>query len=238
LFEHILYSEYNIGIQALMSDMQESYSDMSPILKFIGICVIVIIIWVLVRSIDGREYFNASINPDIDLLRISNNYMDKNIDHYMTVTEFTDMEITVKNIIVNELIARARECSTMNGMEHDKLEKHQLTLICHNDTDEIIKSIILSVSNYIIDHIKNRYRININPYYVVNILYGHLDLDEAVLYPLMDGQLYTVHGIQYFTEPSVQKLVAENLHVQDVLHTILSYRGIVVVIDNDHIPGE
>jgi hypothetical protein len=184
------------------------------------------------NAYEYEERFVANYDSDIDLFDINKDGY-KLVDNYMTVTEFSKMTNQIKLIVSNEIIKYGKQCQAINGEEKDKIETQQLTLNCQNDVVGMEKDIIYAISNYVIDYIKNRYHIDINPYQIINNFYIHLDLKEDIIYPLLYSNLYTINGIQYFSKHMARKIVNENLHIDDLLYTTITRRGIIVIIDDD-----
>jgi len=149
---------------------------------------------------------------------------------YMNNTDFIKMVNNIRQIIINTVIEYGKNCNDMNGHTFsDRLEQHQLTFKCYSDMNEIEENIILRITTYIIKIIKSMADINLNPYYLVNIMKLHLGLKEGLLYPLGYSELYTKHGVQYFTKNMVSDKVNTNLDINNVLFTIISSRGIVLL---------
>jgi hypothetical protein len=212
--------------------------------KFLEILLVVLIICVAYMALCDQsdivrsEHYDANYAPDTELLKIQNdvqnNYVGSLSSKYMTTSEFTEIVTNIKKIIVDQIIDFAEKCQTMNGTEYDKLQKHQMSLFCHNDATNIEETIVLAISDHIIKSVKNKYNnININPYQIISLFLVNANLTDSLIYPLMNSSLYTLHGIQYFTKNKVIDLVDRNIYLNDLLYTILSQRGIVVVMDDD-----
>ena len=186
---------------------------------------------------NSYDFFTANLDPNIDLLKIpqdaTNNYEEKLVNNYMSVSEFTHMIHVLKRILVAVLVKKGQGCSDMTGEEKEAQLPQQLSLACYTDAESIKEELIIVMTKYLIQYVKQRFKINLNPYQVINNFYVHLDLEEAIIDPLMYSQLYTMHGIQYYNEKLAKKIVDGNLHLNDVIFTTLQQRGIEVIIDND-----
>ncbi len=181
---------------------------------------------------------NSLDNPQWDYDILGNNnetntfftYEDAN--NYLRVSEFIGMVNKIKQIIINKLVDMGSQCQNMNGLEYDKLSENQITLSCHNDVAQIEEQIVLAITKYIIGYIQNKFKININPYQIIGDLMVHLNLLEAVVYPLMYSTLYTINGVQYVTPGKIKETV-NNIDIKNVLYTTLSKRGIICIPDSD-----
>ena len=149
---------------------------------------------------------------------------------YMNNADFVKMVNNIKQIIVNTIVEYGAKCNDMNGYTFsDRLEQQQLTFTCYSDMNEIEENIILRITSYIIKTVKSLTNINLNPYYLVNIMKLHLGLKEGLVYPLGYSELYTKHGVQYFTKNMIISKVNTNLDINNTLFTIISNRGIVLL---------
>lgn len=204
-------------------------------MNILYILLLVLLLVVCLNMNNQENYEVVYTNPCKKLTQQESEFpiVDNLTTKYMTVTEFTQLTNEIKELIVKYLVEKGRKCHELNGTNIHEMNEKQLTLLCYSSVDELSESIILIIANHIIDYCRKRYNINVNPYYIITVFSSHLDLAEKVLYPLMNSQLYTLHGIQYFTQDIARKLVSENLYTNDVLYTVLTSRGIVVVLDND-----
>lgn len=208
--------------------------------------IILVLIMVILFVYIGRKIFkkselfraNSLDNPQWDTNILGNNnatntfFTYQNENNYLNVSEFNEMVNRIKQIISNSLIGLGSQCQAINGLEFDKLVENQITLSCHNDVAQIQEQIILAITRYIIGHIQNKFGININPYQIIGDMMIHLNLLEAVIYPLMYSTLYTINGIQYVTQSKIIDTV-NNLDIKNVLYTTLTKRGIKCIPDSD-----
>lgn len=186
------------------------------------------------------EQFRANNlnNPNIELLDTTHDdtftpHTHHHVVHYLSVKEFTLMVKHIKNIIIKSIIDHAESCQQMNG--DDKLGDghHNRSLSCQTDPWGVEEEIVLKITQFIREHIKNKFNINLNHYHIIHDLMRHLNLLEAVIYPLRYSGLFTVHGIQYTSEKSIKQRVHFNLDVKDVLYTIITRRNISLLVDTD-----
>lgn len=199
---------------------------------FVSLIVIVTFIFPYIYAPVTNENFVSNYEPDIDRLLIQENKEAMGANRYMTTTQFNDMIQNLRKVIYNNIVKFSKTCRSMNGY-NEPLDS-QMTLVCYNDTKTIKNTILTDMGEYIIDHIKSVYSINLNPYFVLSSLSLHLDIDEDVIYPLTHTTLYTIHGVRYFTQSILRRLIDENLYINDVLYTILLHRGIEVLPDTDN----
>ncbi len=201
--------------------------------------VVIIIIWIRIAYISNNtsydiigETFVDKIDDDnTDLLEIR--LEDKLLGpmRYISVYNFNKIVETIRSIVYRDLYVYSKKCATMNG--DDGPETSQMTLFCHNSINDIHEEIVSHIAEYVIDHIKSDYGVNLNPYQVTGDFMTQLNLLEDVINPLMYSNLYTVHGIQYFNEYMLEQKVYYNLKIRDVLYGTLLRRGIDVSPDID-----
>lgn len=168
---------------------------------------------------------------DTSLLEIGNNLLLSPV-HYISVNNFNSMVIDLHSLIVASLKDQVATCKDMNG--DDGLEKTHMTFNCINDVEGIQDVVINRLAAYIIEYIKYVYKINMNPHLIISDFKNNLNLLEAVIYPLVYSNLYTINGIRYFTNYMLMDKVANNLKLSDVLLTTLQRRGIDVLPDTDN----
>jgi hypothetical protein len=181
---------------------------------------------------ENNESFIANHDDVLtDLLYIKNDDMFNSGMRYMSVSDFSDLLNQIRTLLVNKILEYSKNCQTMDG--YSGLEKNQLSLKCYTSDEELEEDLILNISKYIINFLKSRYNITVNPYSILGDMMSHLNLMEDVLYPLMYSDIYTLHGEQYFTKEKVIEDVYYNLKLKDLLQTVLTRRGILVVIDHD-----
>lgn len=173
-------------------------------------------------------------DTDTDLLEIRLNEGLQSPIKYMKTQEFNKMIAIIRKIVYQDIIKYSKVCSDMNGS--DGPQPNQMTLKCNTDSKAMQEEIVNHISEYIISHVKQTYKINLNPYQVTGDFMIHLNLLEDVIYPLLYSDLYTVHGIQYFDKKMLGDKVYSNLKIRDVLFTTLLRRGIEVVQDEDNQP--
>jgi len=172
---------------------------------------------------------------DTDYLKILKGEEFNSAPKYMLVSDFVQMVTIIRRMVLDMIIDFGTKCQTADGNTvRDRIEPHQKSLSCYDDIVDIEERIILKITGYIYSYIKERFNINLNPYLSVNLMKIHLNLLESVLYPLAYSTLYTEHGIQYFNESLVKDKVYNNLQINDVLFTILSSRGIILVENVDN----
>lgn len=185
---------------------------------------LILLIIVSLYAVKGKyENFNSIKDDDMDLMNIENNNKIK----YLDLETFNNIVLHINKIIYDELLKTSQSCSKMNGENKhiDGLQKNQLTISCIADVNSLNESIVDNITRYVIDIIKEKCNINLNYYSVFFDILNNLDLLEGVIYPLMYTDLYTVNGIQYFTQTKIQNIIS-NLFTRDVLYTILMRRGI------------
>jgi len=168
---------------------------------------------------------------DTSLLEIGNNLL-LSPKHYISVNNFNCMVIDLRSLIVASLKEQVDNCRDMNGA--DGLEKTHMTFNCINDVESVQDVIINRLAAYIINDIKYVYKINMNPHLIISDFKNNLNLLEAVIYPLVYSDLYTINGIRYFTNYMLMNKVVNNLKLSDVLLTTLQRRGIDVLPDTDN----
>ncbi len=169
-----------------------------------------------------------------DLLEIRINKHIPSPVKYMTTGEFTLMIAKIRKIVYQDIIHYSKVCSDMNGS--DGPQPNQMTLRCNADPLSMQKEIVNHIAEYVIDHVKQSHRVNLNPYQLIGDFMLHLNLLDNVIYPLMYSNLFTVHGVQYFNKNTLGVKVYFNLIIRDVLFTTLLRRGIEVVQDKDNQP--
>jgi hypothetical protein len=190
------------------------------------------------KSIERYKANNIN-NTDVDFLDIitDNNFSlqtHRNIVHRLNSSEFIDIVEQINVIISDKIIAYTKLCQGMNG--DDALlpnEKYSLNLACHIDAWSIEEDIVKDITKYIIKYIKIKFNMNLNPYHIIHDLMRHLNLLEAIIYPLKYSGLYTVHGIQYTNEKYIRQKVDTHLDIKDVLYTTLTRRDIILFMDTD-----
>jgi hypothetical protein len=194
--------------------------------------LIILLIGLIYDSHSRGEHFQASFDDkNIDLLAIKAGEKLLNPTKYITVSDFNDMVMSIRQIVYQDIYLLSQVCSKMNGQ--DGPEKNQMTLFCIADVKGMQNEIVGHIANYVIDNVKSKYGINLNPYQVTGDFMVQLNLLEDVIYPLVYTNLYTVHGIQYFDLKMLQDKVYENLKIRDVLFGTLLRRGIDVSPDID-----
>jgi hypothetical protein len=193
---------------------------------------------------DNNENFYQSdeldhLNHSIDYTNAYDNennmvgMRNKIVDNYITVDEFNEMVDSIKVIIKLNIIKYARECDKLNGDSTTLINNKQFTIVCNNNPWEMEENIIIEIMKYIIAYCENNFKISINPYQIIHTCMRHLNLLEGLIYQLQNSQIYTIHGYQYFTESLLDDKINKNLHINDVLHTLLSKRGVIVILNND-----
>ena len=198
--------------------------------------LIILLIGIVYDYLSTGEQFQSSLDGalldnNIDLLAIKAGEKLLNPTKYITVSDFNDMVVTIRQIVYQDIYLLSQVCSKMNGQ--DGPEKNQMTLFCITDIKGMQEEIVSHIANYVIDNVKSKYGINLNPYQVTGDFMVQLNLLEDVIYPLVYTNLYTVHGMQYFDQKMLQDKVYENLKIRDVLFGTLLRRGIDVSPDID-----
>lgn len=168
---------------------------------------------------------------DTKLLKLNHELLEHS-DRYMTVDEFNKVIMDLQSLTVSSLKDQVSACSDMNGA--DGWEKKHMTFECMDDVEGIEDDVIDRLTAYMIEYGKAIFGINLNPIIVFRDFKVYLNLLEDIIYPLMYSNLYTVNGIQYFTEPMLVEKVVHNLKMLDTVYTILQRRGIEVLPTNDH----
>jgi hypothetical protein len=185
-----------------------------------------IVMFVLIFAIISLYFYNQE-TFDID---INDQYLQSPLK-YMGTMEFNKMVAVIKKIVYQDMINYAKVCASMNGV--DGPETNQLTIQCITDPASIHQEIVENIADFVINHVKEHHKINLNPYQVVGDFMVNLGLLDFVINPLLYSNLYTVNGLQYFTKNMLAQKVNGNLKIRDVLYTTLSRRGIDVIIDSD-----
>jgi hypothetical protein len=180
---------------------------------------------------ENSEDFESSYNPKIDLLSIKENENFLRAFKRMSVSQFNEMIDSMRNIIYNDIVKFSDTCTDMN--EPGEPGEKRMTLLCYDDTESMENTILTHMCDYIIDHLKIEFGINMNPYYVFTDFKVNFNLTEDILYPLTDSTLYTVHGVRYFTKAMLARLINQNIAVKNVLYTVFQSRGIEVIPDID-----
>jgi hypothetical protein len=177
-------------------------------------------------------------DQDLSLLETNKSTLLQSPMKYIDTLAFNEMINSIRTIVYQDLLKFQSVCRDMNQVHTDGPEKaaddKQYTLVCLGDMSDLQASILDHIVMYIVDHIKEKYNININPYAMRSDLMLNLHLLDAVIYPIAYSGLYTVHGIQYFTESMLKQQISENLKIRDVLYSTLLRRGIDVTPDNDN----
>lgn len=181
------------------------------------------------------EDFESNYNPKLDLLMIQKDNKLQSPYRFISVAQFNKMIDSIRQIIHDDVIDFTKVCTDMNGDAGIGEQNDQrMTLLCYDDTIAVENTIITHICDFIIDHIKAQYGINMNPYLVFSDFKVNFNISEDILYPLTDSTLYTVHGVRYFTEPMLNNLISQNLSVKNVLYATLLRRGIDVNPDSDN----
>lgn len=153
---------------------------------------------------------------------------------YMNTNEFNYLIDNIKDICYNTIKKEVSICNDMGGNSSHSLEKYQMTFNCISDVKDIETNVINNISDYLIQYIKSRYKINLNQYAVIMDFKMNLELLENVIYPLLYSKLYTINGINYFNDQMLKNAVYNNLYVSDTLYTTLMRRAIDVKPDTDN----
>lgn len=172
-------------------------------------------------------FYKKGIQPGSDIHKelLALNYIDSSYGMLMIRD--------IHGIIIDKIIEYARACSDMNGADGMSDGKINMTLACVNDPYVLEEDTNYEIAKYIIRTIRKMFNITMTPYIVIADLMRHLNLLEAVIYPLQFSGLYTIHGIQYTNRNMIKRMVETNLKVKDVLYTILSRRNIIIRVDTD-----
>lgn len=185
---------------------------------------------------DSYKKIETSSALDTDYLKILKENGFNNAPKYMLVSDFSNMVVIISDIVLDMLMEYGSKCQSADGyIVRDRIEEHQKTLSCYNDLVDIEERIILKITAFIYSYIDKKFGIKLNPYYSINLMKIHLNLLESILYPLAYSSLYTEHGIQYFNEKTARDLIHTNLRIHDVLFTIISSRGIILIENVDNI---
>jgi len=153
--------------------------------------------------------------------------------HQVKTSEMVKLVRTIQDAIINKLVGSASTCKDMHGADKLGDDRRTLSLACVTDPMALKDDIIQDVYDIIYGFVKTKFRINMNEYVVYYDLNRQLDLLEAIIYPLMYSNLYTVHGVQYITADWIRAKVEQNLKIQDVLMTVFSRRNIDIEVDTD-----
>lgn len=187
---------------------------------------------------------NATLTDNYALLTADNSILsDKLIPAQIPNAVFMDMVTAINHIISQKIIKSAESCKDMHGeagLHDNRLTDHgntgtTLTLQCVPDLFGLRNEIINDIYKFINNVVKKQYNIEIDPALAMHDLHRHLNLLEAVIYPIRYSKLYTVHGVQYVTENKIRQMVNTNIEAKDVLYTILTRRGIEIMNDDDNI---
>lgn len=146
----------------------------------------------------------------------------------MNIANIIKISNNIKKIIIDRIMKYGVSCQSMNGAEYQVFANINLTLTCITDPYSIEEDILLDITEYITNVLKNKYNINISPYIVITDLRRVLNLNESLIYPLQYSHLYTIHGAQYFTRQMLVQLVNTNIKIKNALQTILSRQGIII----------
>jgi hypothetical protein len=196
------------------------------------IILIVLVIIICIVYVEPNENFKGYFeDPDIDLLDINTDIMNNVGVQHLRATDFSEIVNEMKEIIFRKVIEYGELCKGTNGL--DILQKTQYSLGCYSDVAKIEDGIVMEISRYVIDYIKVKFNVNINPYQIVDDMKNHLELLETVIYPLSNTGLYTLYGEQYFTKSTIKRIINNDFLIKNVLYTTLSRRGIDVIIDDD-----
>jgi hypothetical protein len=181
------------------------------------------------------ENFESDFDPKLDLLMIQKDNKIQSPYRFINVEQFNKMIDSIRKIIHDDVVDFTKVCTDMNGDAGIGEQNDQrMTLLCYDDTIAVENTIITHICDFIIDHIKKQYGINMNPYLVFSDFKVNFNISEDILYPLSDSTLYTVHGVRYFTESMLNNLISQNLSVKNVLYTTLLRRGIDVNPNSDN----
>jgi hypothetical protein len=205
--------------------MFENINLTDPITIITICCLILIFYYYIIPSVSSKELFNKNEDDMDQIYGMVNGIADSPVK-LISTKDFDQMTTEIKKIIYVDIINYANTCSSMNGS--DGPEPNQMTLQCISDTMSIKEDITNHIAEYIIDHISDKFNINLNPYQVVGDFMVNLDLINDVINPLLFSGLYTVHGIQYFDKNMLSKIISSNQDIQNVLYTTLQRRGIDV----------
>lgn len=148
-------------------------------------------------------------------------------------SEMVRLVRAIQDTIINKLVGSATVCKDMHGADGLGDERRTLSFACVTDPVALKDDIIQDVYDIIYGFVKTKFHINMNEYVVYYDLNRQLDLLEAIIYPLMYSNLYTVHGVQYITADWIRVKVEQNLKIQDVLLTVFSRRNIDIEVDTD-----
>ena len=189
-------------------------------------CLILIFYFYITPSIFSSSNENFSkYDEDTDQIYGMINGMIDSPVKFLSPKEFNYMVSQIKIIIFYDIMNYAKVCADMNGS--DGPESNQMTIQCAEPT--AIKSEITNhVAEYIINTIRQKFNINLNPYQVVGDFMNNLDLIRDIIDPLLNTNIYTVHGIQYFDKNMLNNIIYSYQDIQDVLYTTLQKRGIDV----------
>lgn len=202
-------------------------------ITIIVLACIVVLIFVLPHL--QTEFFqSAPDDQSTSLLLIQEDKKLQDQYKYISVESFNAMIKTIQTIIYNDIVKFSKTCTDMNGYNEPGQER--MSLQCYDDTIGIENVVITHICDYIIEHLKTKFKIRMNAYLIFSDFKVNFNLSEDILYPLSDSTLYTVHGVRYFTKTMLDTLISQNISIKNILYTILLRRGIDVIPDvDDHV---
>jgi hypothetical protein len=184
------------------------------------------------------ETFRGIYDPDTKLLLIQEDKKLQSEFKYISVEHFNEMIYEIRKIIYNDIVYFSKACNNMDGNIDgvNNPGERRMTLLCYDDTESIENTVITHMCDYIVNHLKTKYGINMNPLLVFSDFRVNFNMSEDLLYPLTDSTLYTEHGVRYFTKTMLENLIDQDLSIKNILYTIILRRGIDVIPDvDDHI---
>jgi hypothetical protein len=236
-----------------MSDQQSGISVKgSPIKLIILFILILYIAYRIIYPNLSEEQFQpnselADYNEYDDLYGMPNTNRTNLLDdgmatNYLPASEFLKIVSQINQKIITVIVGYGKMCQGTNGEDlfmgnenkrYSGNSENRVSLNCVTNSQEIEDEALMGVYKIIFNEMYNRFKIKFNLHMVMHDLYNDLDLLEGIIYPLQYSQLYTVHGVQYTTVQNIQKMVDTQLRTKDVLYTIISRRGVVLINDTD-----
>lgn len=182
-----------------------------------------------------RERFRGIYDPDTSLLLIQEDKKLQSEYKYISTEHFNEMIYEIRKIIYDDITYFSKTCDNMDGNIDgwNNPGSRRMTLMCYDDTQSIENTVITHICDYIINHLKTKYGVNMNPLLIFSDFRVNFNLAEDILYPLTDSTLYTEHGVRYFTKAMLKNMIDGNLSVKNVLYTVILRRGIDVIPDVD-----
>jgi transcriptional regulator NrdR family protein len=198
-------------------------------LKYILIIIFLITIIIITKFCANEKFNNENFYSEI-------NHDYKLSPHHIKTSEFNRMISEINYITYKSIYNMAYSCLEMNGNGKPShyFGNQNITLQCYNDDQEISNNVINKIHDYIQDKIKEYTNVNIQSSIIYHDLHKNLNLKQKIIYPLKYSGLYAKHKIQYVTSDMIKNTVIKNIDIKNILMTIISRRGIVLVNDSDN----